>query len=81
MSSLCVSVTVEVVTGKIITYSQDGAEMFCHPIKEIQRLAGTQADKAGVLYVHKMKTNNVKFTLVHCNVDHNEMCRPTPAGT
>ena len=60
VSSVCISVTIEVVTGCIITYSQDGAEMFCHPIREIQRLAGTQTNKAGILYVHRTKINNVK---------------------
>ena len=56
---MCIGVTIEVVTGKIITYSQDGEEMFCHPVREIQRLASTANNKAGFVYVHSVRSSQV----------------------
>ena len=62
VSSLCIGVTLEVVTGKIITYSQDGEEMFCHPVREIQSLASTAHNKPGFVYVHRVRSNQVSLT-------------------
>ena len=59
VSSLCIGVTIEVVTGKIITYSQDGDEMLCHDVRDIQSLASTANNKPGFVYVHRVKSNQV----------------------
>ena len=59
VSSLCIGVTIEVVTGKIISYSQDGDEMFCHPVREIQSLVSTANNKAGFVYVHRVRSSHV----------------------
>ena len=62
VSSLCIGVTIEVVTGKIITYSQDGEEMLCHPVREIQSLASTANNKPGFVYVHRVRVSQVSQT-------------------
>lgn len=38
--SVCDTVALEVVNGNIIVYDQGGAEMFCHNLRYLQKLAG-----------------------------------------
>ena len=38
--SVCDTVALEVVSGNIIVYDQGGAEMFCHKLRYLQKLAG-----------------------------------------
>ena len=38
--SVCDTVALEVVGGNIIVYDQGGAEMFCHSLRYLQKLAG-----------------------------------------
>ena len=38
--SVCDTVALEVVSGNIIVYDQGGAEMFCHSVRYLQKLAG-----------------------------------------
>ena len=51
--SILVQVTLEIVNGNIITYNHDGAEMFCHKIRNLQKLATASSDKSSVVYIYK----------------------------
>ena len=46
-----VRVTVEVVTGALITYDDTGAQMFLHQLRGLHKLAVTSSNKTGVFYV------------------------------
>jgi len=51
--SLSVGVTLEIVNGNIITYNNDGTEMFCHKIRNLQKLATASRNKGSVVYIYK----------------------------
>jgi len=51
--SVSVGVTLEIVNGNIITYNHDGTEMFCHKIRNLQKLATASSDKSSVVYIYK----------------------------
>ena len=51
--SVCVGVSLEIVDGHIVTYNQEGGEMFCHGVRSIRHLAITATSKAGLFYVTK----------------------------
>ena len=46
-----VRVTVEVVTGSLISYDDTGAQMFLHQLRSLHKLAVTSSNKTGVFYV------------------------------
>ena len=51
--SVCIKVRLEIVGGNIVTYNNEGTEMFCHKIRNLQKLAIVSSNKCGVVYVYR----------------------------
>jgi len=62
-----VRVALELGGGKILTYKNDGQEMFSHPVQNIQKLAQTTSNKASIVYVLKEKEKIGKGRRFNCH--------------
>merc|ERR1719369_2276461 len=61
-----VTVTIEIIRGKVLTYRSDGQEMFSHSVQSIHKLAQTSNNKAAFVYVLKEKKKVGKSTCYQC---------------
>ena len=59
--AVCDTVALEVVSGNIIVYDQGGAEMFCHNLRYLQKLAG------GNLNISLGFCNILSFSVISSN--------------
>ena len=50
-----VRMSIELGGGRVLTYKDDGQEMFSHPVQNIHKLAQTSTNKSAIVYVLREK--------------------------